>query len=35
MVKIRDNVNKIELESFLLEKGFYQMNGQWKKIWTF
>lgn len=35
MVKIKDNVNKIELESFLLEKGFYQMNGQWRKFGHF
>lgn len=35
MVKIRDNVNKIELESFLLEKGFYQMNGQRRKYGHF
>lgn len=35
MVKIRDNVNKIELESFLLEKGFYQRDGQWRKFGHF
>lgn len=35
MVKIKDNVDKIELESFLLQKGFYQIDGQWRKIGHF
>ena len=35
MVKIKDNVNKIELEIFLLQKGFYQRDGQWRKYGHF
>ena len=35
MLKIRDDVDKIELESFLLQKGFYQEDAQWRKYGQF
>lgn len=31
MVKIKDNIDKIELETFLLENGFYQRGKKWQK----